>query len=386
MDKINLKEIKSELMRVGRYLKDAKISIKDGEVFTTLYPDFEALKKNYIINIKEQLKWYAVELYNIGAPLSKKIKGYKIITNSLSLKQQEPDDEIYASLKKYLAEISNKEVLLSSHLEFDLGLDSLEYVKLFLFIDKNYGISLDERAFSSIMILSDLYAWIKEHNPKLNSSAISWHDLFSVKSEVKLIHSPWIMKTWRSFLWTLFAPYFRFKISGTDHIPKEPCIIAPNHYSMLDGFVVLASLPLGVVQDTFFLAFEGEFGKSKLLFNISKQSQAILINHNKNLISSMRQVALPLLESKNIVIFPEGARSRDSKLLPFNDFFAILSKELQVPIVPAVIKGTFEAMPTGVSFPRPKKVTITYLKPIYPKDLGYDGISKKVREAISQTL
>jgi long-chain acyl-CoA synthetase len=380
---IDLEHIKKELLEVGRYLKDAKITLKDGEVFATLYPDFKALQKAHIINIKEQLKWYAVELYNITAKV--KIKNYTIARNPHVLEQKEPNNETYKTLKNYLMEVSKKEVLLSSHLEFDLGLDSLEYVKLFLFIEKCYGVYLDEKRFSTLMVLGDLYGWVKEHEKKLEKVSISWKDLFMKKSKTELIYSPWVMRAWKSVLWTIFKPYFRLEIHGAKNIPKGPCIIAPNHYSMIDGFVVLASLPLDVAKDTFFLAFEGEFGKP-MYRAISKHSQSILIDHNKNLINSMQNVTLPLLESKNVVIFPEGARSRDGKLLPFKQYFAILSKELQVPIVPVVIKGTFDAMPTGVSMPRPKKVTIRYLKPIYPKNLDYDAISKKTKEAISKAL
>lgn len=384
-DKIELKVIEKKLLKVGRYLKDAKVTFQDRKIFATLYPDFKALQEAHIINIKQQLRWYAVELYNIEAPSAQKIKGHKIITNFYDLETQEPDDKTYVLLKKYLMSVSDKKVLFSSHLEFDLGLDSLEYVKLFLFIEKSYGAYLDEKTFSRVMVLKDLYGWIKEHEKRLDIASISWQDLFEECSGMRLNSSPWIMRVWKSVLWTIFKPYFRFETFGVQNIPKEPCIIAPNHYSMVDGFVVLASLPLSIVKKTFFLAFEGEFGKSAYS-TISKHSQTILINHNKNLISSMRSAALPLLESKNIVIFPEGARSRDGKLLRFNKFFAILSKELQVPIVPAVIKGTFEAMPTGLTIPKPKKVTITYLEPIYPKELNYDAINKKVREAILKVL
>lgn len=47
-----------------------------------LPPDFEALKRVKIINI-EEIRWYAVELYNMKADESKKIKGYKILTTPL---------------------------------------------------------------------------------------------------------------------------------------------------------------------------------------------------------------------------------------------------------------------------------------------------------------
>ncbi len=100
----------------------------------------------------------------------------------------------------------------------------------------------------------------------------------------------------------------------------------------------------------------------------------------------MQYSALPLKEGNNLVIFPEGARTRDRKLLEFRPFFAILSKTFNMPIVPVVIDGSFEAFQIGKLFPKPKKIRITYLKPIDPDGLSYDEITKKVKEAIESEM
>ncbi|MEA3433195.1 MAG: lysophospholipid acyltransferase family protein, partial [Campylobacterota bacterium] len=86
------------------------------------------------------------------------------------------------------------------------------------------------------------------------------------------------------------------------------------------------------------------------------------------------------------VIFPEGARSRDRELLEFKKFFAILSVELDIPVVPVVLDGTFESMPAGKLFPRPSPVIIKYLDPIYPTGLSYDELTAKVKEAIHEEM
>ena len=100
----------------------------------------------------------------------------------------------------------------------------------------------------------------------------------------------------------------------------------------------------------------------------------------------MQYSALPLKEGSNLVIFPEGARSRDRKLLEFRPFFAMLSKTFILPIVPVIVDGGFEALPSGKLFPRPKKIRVTYLKAIEPDGLSYDEITVKVREAIEKEM
>jgi len=100
----------------------------------------------------------------------------------------------------------------------------------------------------------------------------------------------------------------------------------------------------------------------------------------------VQKSAVPLKRGQNLVVFPEGARSRDRELLEFKRFFAILSVELNIPVVPTVLDGTFESMPAGKLFPMPSPVVIKYLAPIYPEGLSYDELTEKVREAIEQEM
>ncbi|MCJ7765252.1 MAG: 1-acyl-sn-glycerol-3-phosphate acyltransferase [Thiovulaceae bacterium] len=405
---IDLSKIESALLARSAFIKEAAVIIKEGSPFAVIYPDFELLKKVDVINIKEEIKWYGVELYNIDAQEEEKIRGFRVMMHPLAkgpegewdtraLSHQiiqeeeaegegsEPDDEIYRELKKYLSSVSVHPVHPSSHLELDLGLDSLEYVMLFVFIEKSFGLHLDEKVFSKLMVMRDLYHWVYKHKTESNVAEVSWNDILTEKSSERLVYSPWIMMAWKIVLWPFFKLYFNLKVTGKENFPEGPFIIAPNHYSMLDGFVVLATLPSPVLKKSFFLAYEGEFGTPRLR-PVAKHSQMLLIDIDKNLKASLQRTALPLIESRNLVIFPENARSRDGRLLPFKKFFAILSKEINVPIVPAVLQGTFEALPAGKIFPKRTDITVKYLKPVYPDDAGYEELSDRVKNAIQTEL
>ncbi|NOR58281.1 MAG: glycerol acyltransferase, partial [Sulfurimonas sp.] len=146
-----------------------------------------------------------------------------------------------------------------------------------------------------------------------------------------------------------------------------------------------ATLPYSILKNTFFLAFKQVFGT--IFFNpIAKNGQSILIDANINLKETMQHASLPLKKKKNLVIFPEGARTRDRKLLEFRPFFAMLSKTHNVPIVPVIIDGSFEALPSGKIFPRPRKVKLRYLKPIYPYNMSYDELTKLVKKTIEDAI
>jgi len=386
---MDLKKIQEAVLSHTRYIKDISVVMHDGYPFAIVYPDFDALKEAKIINIKEEIRWYAIELYNMKAPQPQKIKGFKIITDKLakcaSNELHEPDDEVYRVLKSYIESLTTKRVSLSCHLELDLELDSLNYVELFVFIEESFGVNMDEALFSGMMIFESLYIYIKEHCLYVKPVMPDWEELLREEIDEKLIYSPLIMSLYKSILNPLFRLYFRLEIRGVENLVSSPCIIAPSHQSMLDGFLIESALPYKILKKTFFLAYKQVFG-TKLLEPISKHGQTILIDANENLKETMIYCALPIKSKNNLVIFPEGARTRDRKLLEFRPYFAMLSKTFSVPIIPVVIDGSYEALGAGMLFPRPRKIKVTFLKPIEPRSMDYSEIIIKVREAIRSEL
>ncbi len=406
---MNLHSIEERILHLCPYVKEIVVTLHNGSLFALIYPDFKALKSAYIINIESEIRWYGVELYNMEVDDSHRVCGYIISTislpkmdsgefNKLAIEalitnhkltkvsqEDEPSDDLYKEIKSYISTFTNTLILPSSHLELDLGLDSLNYVELFVFIENGFGVKIDEKIFSKLMIMQELYMYIKENKKSFHPSEVKWAKILNEEIDEKLVYSPYIMYAYKTLLLPIFKLFFRLEIKGVDNIPSSTCIIAPTHQSMIDGFLIEASLPYSVLKNSFFLAFTQVFG-TKILGPISKHGQSILIDANINLKKTMQHVALPLKKGKNLVIFPEGARTRDRKLLEFRPFFAMLSKIHDVPIVPVVIDGSFEALRTGAIFPKPKKIQITYLTPIYPKDLSYNEITKLVKSAIEAEM
>ncbi len=389
---MDLEKIKNKVLSLTRYIKEIAIIEHNHHPFALIYPDFGALQEAKIINIKEEIRWYAVELYNMKAAESEKIKGFKILTTPLGekvqeslIKEEEPDDEVYRVLKSYIATMTDKEIFPSSHLELDLELDSLNYVELFVFIEESFGIKMDEALFSKIMQLKQLYSYVKANSKQIREANIYWEELLRENIDEKLLYSPIIMFLYKSVLFPLFRLYFRLEIRGVDNIPSTACIIAPSHQSMLDGFLIESSLPYKILKKTFFLAYKQVFG-TRLLKPIAKHGQTILIDANENLKETMIYCALPIKSGGNLVIFPEGARTRDRELLEFRPYFAMLSKTFKTPIVPVVIDGSYEALGAGMLFPRPRKIRVTFLEPIEPHSMEYAEIAKRVRKAIESEL
>lgn len=407
--KIDIPKIEKTMLKLSKLVKEVAVFMHHGQLFAVIYPDLEEAKRRKLIRIENEIRWYAVELYNLKAKSDQKIRGYQIVQAPLPkqsngeinrselesfLREQrsqesergsDREDEVYQMIKRFLSTRTTEPILPSSHLELDLHLDSLNYIELFTFIEESFGVTVDEARFSQMMVMHELSRYVREKKEKRVFADIDWRAILEEKIDFDLHASPLPVMIYKTLFLPLYRLYFSLRISGDENIPKAPCIIAPSHQSMLDGFILAAALPYSVLKRTFFLAFEMVFG-TKIMSPIIRNSQTILINVNKDLKASVQKSAVPLKKGQNLVVFPEGARSRDRELLEFKKFFAILSVELNIPVVPTVLDGTFESLPAGRLFPRPSPVVVKYLEPIYPEGLSYDELTERVKEAIETEM
>jgi long-chain acyl-CoA synthetase len=107
----------------------------------------------------------------------------------------------------------------------------------------------------------------------------------------------------------------------------------------------------------------------------------------RNLKNSILKMAKVLRAGKNLVIFPEGRRTNTGKLGTFKKTFAILSKELNIPIVPVCIRGAYEALPREKTLPGTAHIEIEYLPAVMPDAaLSYDELAERVKETINGRL
>lgn len=174
----------------------------------------------------------------------------------------------------------------------------------------------------------------------------------------------------------------RLEIKGRENIPTEGnFIIAPNHQTFLDGQICVAGLDNKTLRNTYYYATEEHVRGAVVVFLANRLN--IIRMERRNLKNSILKLGEVLKKGKNLVIFPEGRRTDDGNIGAFKKTFAILSKELKVPILPVRITGGYEAMPRGKKFPNTHKITMEYLKPVMPSsDDTYDEISEKVKTAI----
>ncbi|MGM0408953.1 MAG: lysophospholipid acyltransferase family protein, partial [Bacteroidota bacterium] len=161
-------------------------------------------------------------------------------------------------------------------------------------------------------------------------------------------------------------------------------IITPNHQSFFDGLFVTAFLKRKTIKNTYFYA-KRKHVKNRFLKFMAHRNNVIIMDTNFDLKESIQKMAAVLKEGKKIIIFPEGTRTTTGKLGEFKKTFAILSTELNVPVIPVAIRGAYDALPAGSRFPKPfRKIEVNYLEPVYPNGYSFDSLTQKVKDLINQ--
>lgn len=285
--------------------------------------------------------------------------------------------EEYVALKNFIETQVEGKVLPHHHLTFDLALDSLGRLSLIDYIEQNFGITIEEEL-SRFTSVRDLAAYIEMEQKWFKQEDVNWEDVLKEKSDVEL------PRTWLTHYMIsesakgLFKLYFRLKGRGMENIPEGPCIIAPNHQSFFDALFVTSYLKYKVRKKTFFYAKKKHVSNGFLRF-LADHNNIIVMDVDKGLKESIQKLAEVLRKGNNIIIFPEGTRSPNGKLGEFKKTFAILSTQLNVPVVPVTINGAYEALPQGSRFPKVNApITVEFRKPVYPQDLTTEELIKQV--------
>lgn len=407
---INPIEIEQWIMGNTELIKEMAVMDYEDKLTAVIYPDFYKLHEEGITNILETFKKGVIDKYNKQAASYKKILDVKIVQDELPktkigkirrfmLKDVidkkdekvqnvvEPTTEEYKNIASFLKSIKNKPILPNAHLELDLGLDSLDTVELLSHIEGTFGVKIDEHTFVEHCTVEKLADYVANHsNEMVLDSKMNWKEILSQDTVGELPKSNGIGKVIKLLLKPAFTFFIKINKEGLENIEREkPVLFAGNHQSFLDGFIVNQAIPNSVLDKTYYFADVKHFKKGYMKY-MGENSNIIFVDINKNLISSLQMLAKALMSGKNIVIFPEGTRSRDGKMAKFKKFFAILSKELNIPIVPFVLDGAYDVYPPSSKYPKSGKVRVKFLEKVYPENMSYEEITDKVYNIIENEL
>ncbi|MCA0267876.1 MAG: 1-acyl-sn-glycerol-3-phosphate acyltransferase [Bacteroidetes bacterium] len=161
---------------------------------------------------------------------------------------------------------------------------------------------------------------------------------------------------------TRVNPAWKIRIEGTYPAdPRNPYVVVSNHQSNAD-IPLVSRLPWEMKwvgkAELFRLPLVGWFMRVSDDIPVDRDSQR---SRATVLIRAMEV----LRQHCSVMFFPEGTRSRDGLLLPFNDGAFRLAVKAQVPILPLALDGTTDALPKGGwRFGPPSDIRLAVLEPI----------------------
>ncbi|WP_229786408.1 MULTISPECIES: lysophospholipid acyltransferase family protein [Actinokineospora] len=183
--------------------------------------------------------------------------------------------------------------------------------------------------------------------------------------------------------------FLRPVVTGAELVPaKGPVILAVNHLSVIDSFLV----PMMLRRPVSFLAkaeyFQGGSPRKRLVGTLFRALGAIPVDRDNSraALASLDVAGEVLDRGAAFAIHPEGTRSLDGKLHRGRTGVAQLALEHKACVVPVGVIGTDRVLPAGARFPRRHRIEIRFGEPLYFD--RYDGLTNSlpIRRAVTDEV
>ncbi len=175
-------------------------------------------------------------------------------------------------------------------------------------------------------------------------------------------------------------------VSGLEKIDKNKSyVVVGNHPSTLDIFTHIYGLPISIrfltKTELFRIPIFSRVLKILGLPRIDRDSTSLDLNKINDSIQSV------INDGNSIMVFPEGKRSNQKKLLPFKKGAAHIAKDFNLPILPIVSHNAHNLMIKGKVWFISGDIHLDVLDPVESNDdLDIDKITELLFERIDQAL
>ena len=383
-DELKTKVVQPYNKTVENYKKIMNIFIYNGELPRTKLDKLQRFKLKDIINGNENGLREAPE-----HQLERKNDN----DNVAPVNDCSNESEEFRIIKEYIESEKKVTVKPTDHIETDLAFDSLDRVSLQGFIEQTFGMTINADTMADFKDIRSLAEIVAKGQTRREVEKIDWHKILTNGNDnndenndenenLKLPTASFTHTLYEGMFKTFFKTYNRMTIKGVENIPANgPFILAPNHQSYLDAPIAMAGVPKNQINDIYFYATEEHVQGKFLRFMANRHN--IILMENRNLKNSILKLSKVLRQGKSIMIFPEGTRTFSGEMGDFKKTFAILAKELNVPIVPVRITGAYRMLKRGTRFIQPCHIQVEYLPEVMPNEtLTYDEIAQIVKSRI----
>jgi len=177
----------------------------------------------------------------------------------------------------------------------------------------------------------------------------------------------------------------RIRAVGREHLePGRAYLFMSNHCSNLDPPVIVPLLGrrISVIakQELFRIPVFGYAMRKGGFVAVDRADR-------RSAVESVGSAVQVLQSGLGMMVFPEGTRSRDGRLLPFKKGPFYLALDAGVPVVPITVVGTHAAWPKGSIQLRAGEIVVHFHRPIDPKQFeSREELTAAVRAAIHSAM
>lgn len=172
----------------------------------------------------------------------------------------------------------------------------------------------------------------------------------------------------------LYRLYNRWEVSGREHVPdRGGVVLFANHTSYADPPIVGPACPRAVN----FMA-KSELFRVPVLSSFIRRTHAFPVQRGTADQQALRHALRLLKDEEVLLIFPEGTRSPDGRLLPFEAGAGFVALTSGAAVVPVGLDGADRMLPRGLPFLLPAKLRVAFGPPVDLSDLRQQRRSREV--------
>jgi 1-acyl-sn-glycerol-3-phosphate acyltransferase len=178
----------------------------------------------------------------------------------------------------------------------------------------------------------------------------------------------------------------RIRVEGRENIPPGVCIFVANHTSAADPPAVVGAIPRRIA----IMAKDSLF-RIPIVAQAFRLARFVPVNrsHPESALASVEKAIEYLKQGNSFLIYPEGTRSPDGRLLPFKKGPFVMAIKAGAPIVPVACAGAQRVMRKGELRIHPGEILVRFGPPIdasaYALDQR-DELAVRVHAAIAAAL
>ncbi len=189
------------------------------------------------------------------------------------------------------------------------------------------------------------------------------------------------------------ARNFTWRAVGAENLKsvRQPLILAANHQSHADTAAILGTLYRPIRERTVVAAALDVFGnggvpslkRRYLQLVVAAGFRAFAFDRHGPPLASLRTARQLIRNGWNLLLYPEGTRSRTGQIATFKAGVSVLARFTRRPVVPVRVEGGRRILPCGAFMPRSGVITVRYGRPLYyGRGDTLESFAARVREHV----